>query len=89
MTILTSKTVKARKPHHCYGCAREMPAGTTMQVCSGFDEGHAFRDYWCPVCDEYCKLHITCNDDEISYGDVRNGSRREWEELRQKMEGGE
>ena len=64
--LLSSKWVKTRKPHRCFGCAREFPSSSAMlfEVC--VDDG-IFNLYLCETCD---KVQQTL-DDEFCYGDLR------------------
>lgn len=49
--LLEFKNVKTRKAHKCWGCTKEFPAGTNMEVTtcidSDFPISHA---YWCELC---------------------------------------
>ena len=65
MATLSHKTMTFHQPQQCWGCEREMPAGTEMHVvvveATGKPTNHT---YWCPVCklvleglpaDAYCR----------------------------------
>ena len=52
MQELTSKIVKTRKPHKCWGCAKEYPAGTKMKYCESVDQGEFTNTYWCDSCEK-------------------------------------
>lgn len=47
----SSKKVKTRKEHICYGCERNYPKGSTMEYYSGLWEDHFFRHYVCKSCE--------------------------------------
>jgi len=52
MDQLTLKTVKTRKSHNCWGCAKEYPAGTEMKYSVAVDGGDFSSCYWCDDCEE-------------------------------------
>lgn len=45
----TYKDVTTRKPHRCFGCNREFPAGTRMEYRSWIDDRWA-HGYFCRTC---------------------------------------
>lgn len=47
---LSRKTLKTRRPHDCFGCAREFPAGTIMLREGVKDGGIVFTAYLCESC---------------------------------------
>ncbi len=49
--VLSSKMVKTRKPHRCFGCTRQVPVGTHILRVVSVDQGEASSAYWCSVCD--------------------------------------
>lgn len=86
MRIIGAKTVKTRKVHNCVGCERNIPAGTKMNVVT-YTDGDIFHAYWCPVCQHI--LDETLIEDEfIPEGEVKNGNREHWEEIRREVEDG-
>ena len=62
--VLNPRVVTTHKPHICFGCAREFPKGTKMELSCIVDGGTAWTCYLCPTCmkltqemrydDEYC-----------------------------------
>jgi hypothetical protein len=50
MTVLTTKTVKTKKPHECWGCGGIIPAGRTVEMQSQADGGEIFSVYTCEIC---------------------------------------
>ena len=67
--LISSKKVKTRKPHYCFGCARKFPAGTKMQYNTVVDD-NIFNTYICQTC-----LEVMDNmeyGDEFCYGDLRD-----------------
>lgn len=66
--IIGIKIVKTRKPHICFGCAREFPTGTIMERSFVTDE-KPWTCYLCPSCQEV-KQHLEWND-EFGYGELR------------------
>ena len=65
MDIISSKTVKTRKPHKCWGCCKEYPAGTKMEVVVSVDGGRIASVYWC----DECKRLST----QLPYWDTQDG----------------
>jgi hypothetical protein len=58
-------TVKTRKPHHCWGCTIEIPAGTLVVSQTFEDIGQVTTAYFCDICSE-----IQSEDNEgCCYGD--------------------
>lgn len=49
--VISIKLVKTRKPHHCWGCTKEFPAGSMLwnRISKG-DE--IVNTYWCETCQE-------------------------------------
>jgi len=67
---LTLKTVKTRKPHNCWGCTKEYPAGTEMTYSVAVDQGEFSAAYWCEDCTEIMNnLEEWVKEDGISYGE--------------------
>lgn len=66
-----SKIVKTRKPHRCWGCRVEFPAGSIMERAATFDGGSATTCYWCRACQ-----HVINGMDPVetelgfNYGDI-------------------
>ena len=48
--ILSSKTVKTRTSHICFGCGRRFATGTEMRRESVADGGTVFTAYLCDSC---------------------------------------
>lgn len=51
--LLSSAEVKTQKPHKCWGCCKEYPAGTKMQRVAWKDMGELKTFYWCDDCLQY------------------------------------
>ena len=49
MNYVGAKIVKTRKPHHCWGCANEFPAGNSMTAVTVADDTIC-TFYWCSDC---------------------------------------
>lgn len=80
------RTVRTRKPHRCFACAREIPKGAQMRVIVVKDGGDFNRMYWCAVCQEYWERYMH-RDDEIMEGELRaNDPDGDWEKLRLEVE---
>ena len=71
--IVKSKTVITRKPHHCWGCTKEYPAGSEMACVVSVDGGVIGRAYWCNSCNDFLRKHgaeIDPWNDGFCYGDL-------------------
>ena len=49
--IISHKLVKTRKPHKCWGCTKEFPAGSMLWNCVS-KEDEIISTYWCESCQE-------------------------------------
>lgn len=68
MEIIGRKYVITRKPHRCFGCAREFPKGTKMEKSCVIDD-IIRTDYLCMTCvDISSKLE---SGDMFCYGDLK------------------
>lgn len=85
MTIIKQNSVKTRKEHYCFGCARKMPKGSKMESITSVDGGDISTVYWCDVCHEYWNEHMSYGD-EIGYGELRGEDREGWELIQKKVE---
>lgn len=66
--VISTKYVKTRKPHICFGCGREFPKGTEMRKDFVVDTT-AWSCYLCETCE---KITYKMNyDDEFGYGELR------------------
>ncbi len=71
MDQLTLKTVKTRKPHKCWGCAKEFPAGTLMTYSVSVDQREFSAAYWCKECEEILKsLEPWQLEDGFAFGEL-------------------
>ena len=53
MKTLNDRTVKTRKPHQCFACLRQFPAGTDMRSTTIVDdESDMYTLYTCETCDD-------------------------------------
>lgn len=69
-SIIAHKYVKTRKPHHCFGCAREFPKGSILNREAVEDGGTVFTAYMCPECEDYLQS-ADYSGNEFCYGDLR------------------
>ena len=69
--MLSSKWVKTRKPHKCFGCLRDFDKGTRLLRESWTDCGSAYTSYLCSDCNDYATsgTYPFC---EFSYGGLRD-----------------
>ena len=77
--LISTKDVVTRKPHRCFGCAREFPFRTKMQK-DFIVDGKPFTSYLCETCQEV--VSKWAYDEEFGYGDLREDA----EELERKHE---
>lgn len=83
--ILRWQERKTRKPHKCFGCGKEYPAGSKMVNAAYVDGGSVFSDYLCPVCEEYMRRNFEPGD-ETGYGEIYGGDPDGWNALKAEME---
>ena len=50
-SLITWRPRKTRKPHVCFGCGDEYPAGAQM-VYARYGADVLYSVYWCPTCAE-------------------------------------
>ena len=71
MDTLSQKTVKTKKPHHCWGCAKEFPTGTELLKSVSVDQGEFSSSYWCKACEEIMDdLEDWQKEDGFTYGEL-------------------
>lgn len=63
--------VKTRKPHRCWGCWQQFPAGSILYYSVGVYDGDFGTAYWCQPCDAYINEHREDFEDGISPGAFR------------------
>ena len=77
MDLISEETVKTRKPHNCWGCTIEFPAGSIMRRTTAVDSGEISHSYWCEKCINFMdKLtsdiqFYDIQQDGICYGELR------------------
>lgn len=86
MSVIATKSITTRKEHNCFGCARKIPKGSTMELVTSVDGGVINSERWCSVCQSYWSKHMQYGD-EIGYGDLRLGDSEGWEQVRESVEG--
>lgn len=68
--VLSSKIVKTRKPHYCFGCGRKFPAGIEMKR-EGVIDGTPFTMYLCKTCQEVCQqMNHFDREEGFCYGNL-------------------
>jgi hypothetical protein len=87
MNILTDKHVLTRKPHLCWGCERDFPAGTTLRLVEAVDTEGFNRAYWCSVCQAVLADWHPDDCEYITRGDVKYVDPDIWEQYRDEVEG--
>lgn len=76
--VISAKWVKTRKPHRCFGCAREFPAGSEMRFDVYVDD-RISNAYLCETCIEVIQEYGNDLGFEFCYGDLKDDA-LEWEE---------
>jgi hypothetical protein len=71
-TLLSSKLVKTKREHICFGCGRKFDKDTNMIRSSFADNGTAFTTYLCQSCEKYCHDNFDYGD-EFSFGELKDG----------------
>lgn len=84
--VFINRIVKTRKIHHCWGCAREFPAGTRLNLVETVECGDFYRTYWCSVCKKVWNDEDYDSDFGVSYGDIPGNNPEYWEEVRATIE---
>lgn len=69
--IIAHKYVKTRKPHKCFGCAREFPKGSILKREAVAEDGTVFTAYMCPDCEDYLQSG-DYSGEEIYFGQLRD-----------------
>ena len=73
MDILTTKIVKIRKSHNCWGCMRKFDKGEEMQYIVAVDDGEFNSVYWCEECQEFIRtLSDWEKEDGFAFGELLN-----------------
>lgn len=67
--VISHKYVKTRKPHKCFGCAREYPKGSILNREAVEDDGTVFTAYMCPECEDYLNSG-DYSGDEFCFGQL-------------------
>ena len=75
--LISTKDVVTRKPHQCFGCARQFPVGTSMRKDFVADD-KPFTAYLCETCQEV--VSSMSWTDSYGLGDLRQDA----EEIEQK-----
>lgn len=82
--ILRWETVITRKPHHCWGCGKTHPAGTSMINAAYVDGGSVSSCYWCDVCMTYMNRHFEYGD-ECGYAEIYANDKATWEQIQSEL----
>lgn len=69
MDVFNRKVVKTRKNHVCFGCGREFPKGTKMEVSNTVDGNTIWTCYLCNSC-QIAESELRY-DDEYGFGELR------------------
>ena len=77
--VLSSKTVKVRKPRVCFGCSRQFPIGTEMLRDCVAEGNTVFSMYLCDDCQE---ITSEMNGEEFGLGDLADSLNEKEEDLK-------
>ena len=67
--VISTRNVKTRKEHNCFGCAIKYPRSTRMTIVNWLDGSQLTSYYWCEICDSFWQKYMT-HEDEIGEGDL-------------------
>lgn len=84
MTIVAQKTVTARKPRKCWGCAREFPKGSKFSRITTADGGSIYATYWCETCNQWWAEFGYGDDEGVEFGALRDDE--DWVKLQKETE---
>ena len=72
MNVISSKKVKIRKPHNCWGCTTLYEPPAEMEVSVSVDGGTIMSAYWCESCQEIMDNMDSFDlQDGFDYGELR------------------
>lgn len=72
MDVLTQKLVNTRKPHTCFGCGRQFPAGAKMEFSTIADGDTVYNAYLCLTClDVEYRIHSEYGYFEFGFGELQ------------------
>ena len=67
---LSSKTVKTRKDHYCWGCMRLFKAGSMLFRTICIDDDGFATCYWCDICKKEAETWPEWTDEGILEGEI-------------------
>lgn len=67
--VFQDKTVKTRKPHHCWGCGDAISVGDKALYRVQVDDGFS-HSYWCIPCNNFPWPRDWMDGDGISQGEM-------------------
>jgi len=70
MNAISSKRVKIRKAHNCWGCTEIFTPPTEMGVVNCTDNGKIYSVYWCDSCQRILDDDPFAAGDEYEYGEL-------------------
>lgn len=71
MANISSKQVKTRAPHKCWGCGKSLPCGAKVERQTEADGGKIWSVYWCDDCMDYItSMPDRSNADEVGFGEL-------------------
>ncbi|MCK9442312.1 MAG: hypothetical protein M0Q13_12945 [Methanothrix sp.] len=82
-TLFSSKHVKTKKEHECWGCLRKIPINTIMLYETWLWENEFVHGYFCDICENVRDLVFhTYELESISEGQLKEFD--EWYEMLEK-----
>jgi len=69
MNIISSKRVKIRKAHNCWGCTKIFTPPKEMDVVICADNGRIYNVYWCDNCQKILN-EDPFSGEEYTYGEL-------------------
>jgi len=70
MNAISSKMVRIRKAHNCWGCTKILTPPAEMGVVTCSDNGKIYNVYWCDRCQKILDGDPFCAGDEFEYGEL-------------------
>lgn len=81
MECLSSKWIKTRKPHRCWGCWHVYPPKTQMLVTVTVDGGDILRSYLCPYCEKQTEQWDSADFESVGEGEIGYWKNDSWHSI--------
>tara|TARA_R110000822_G_scaffold61930_1_gene152879 strand:- start:167 stop:511 length:345 start_codon:yes stop_codon:yes gene_type:complete len=78
--VLSFGERRSRKPHQCFHCYRQIPAGSKLGFQSNVGDGSFYTLYWHIDCERCAAEHRKLSGNDYDYGDGFGPLRDDWAE---------